>query len=166
MRRTHASIPPTDAKATMTRWISPPVAFAIAAITMWWIGRGVEFGRFSFAYQSAAGIALIVLGLAIVAVSLSSFAKARTTPNPMQPNKATELVTSGVYTLSRNPMYVGDAVMLMGIAIWLGSVPSFLPVAAFVAWIDRAQVAAEEKALTEIFGERYAAYRREVRRWL
>ena len=150
----------------MNRWISPPVAFAIAAIMMWWIGRSLEFGRFSFAYQSAAGIALIVLGMAIVAISLWSFAKARTTPNPMQPKNATRLVTSGIYTLSRNPMYVGDAIMLMGIAIWLGSVPSLLLVAPFVAWIDRFQIPAEERALAEIFGERYAAYGREVRRWL
>lgn len=150
----------------MIRRISPPVAFAIAAILMWWIGRSVEFGRFSFAYQSAAGSALIVLGIAIVAVSLWTFARAHTTPNPMQPKSATRLVTSGIYTLSRNPMYVGDAVVLAGIAVWIGSVPSLLLVAPFVAWIDRFQIPAEESALAEIFGERYAAYAREVRRWL
>lgn len=150
----------------MNRWISPPVAFVIAAVAMWWIGRTVEFGRFQFAYQSAVGIALIALGLAIVAVSLRSFARAGTTPNPLQPRNATELVTSGAYALSRNPMYVGDAVALVGIAVWLGSLPGLLPIAAFIVYIDRVQIAAEEEAMKEIFGDRYAAYRRQVRRWL
>jgi protein-S-isoprenylcysteine O-methyltransferase Ste14 len=150
----------------MNRWIPPPVAFVIAAVAMWLIGSAMEYGQFSFAYQSALGIALIVLGFAIVAVSLRSFARAGTTPNPLHPSNATELVTSGAYALSRNPMYVGDAVALVGIAVWLGSLPSLLPIAAFIVYIDRVQIAAEEEAMTAIFGDRYAAYRRQVRRWL
>jgi protein-S-isoprenylcysteine O-methyltransferase Ste14 len=151
---------------SMNRWISPPVAFVIAAVAMWWIGRTVEFGRFQFAYQPALGIALIVLGLAIVAVSLRSFARVGTTPNPLHPRNTTELVTSGAYALSRNPMYVGDAVVLAGIAVWLGSLLSLVPITAFVVYIDRVQIAAEEEAMTEKFGDRYAAYRLQVRSWL
>lgn len=150
----------------MNRWGSPPVAFAIAAVAMWWIGRSVEFGRYSFGYQAPIGIALVVLGLGIVVVSIRSFVVAGTTPNPMQPRNATELVTSGAYSLSRNPMYVGDTVMLSGIAVWIGSVLSLVLIAAFVWYIDRFQIASEEKALTEIFGDRYAAYRSRVGRWL
>jgi hypothetical protein len=55
------------------RWISPPVAFAIAAIAMWLIGRNVEFGSYSFAHQTAIGIALVVLGVLIVGWSLRLF---------------------------------------------------------------------------------------------
>lgn len=150
----------------MNRWISPPVAFAVAAVAMWWIGRGVEFGRYSFGYQAPAGIALILLGLGIVTVSIRSFVVAGTTPHPMQPKNATLLVTSGAYALSRNPMYVGDAVMLAGIAAWIGSVLNIVLIAAFVGYIDRFQIAAEEKALAEIFGDRYVTYRGKVRSWL
>ena len=150
----------------MTRWVSPPVAFAIVAVAMWWIGRSVEFGRTSFAYQALIGIALIVLGVGIVAVSIRLFVVAGTTPNPMQPKNATQLVTSGAYSLSRNPMYVGDTVMLAGIAVWIGSVLNLVLIAAFVWTIDRFQIAAEEKALAEVFGNRYVAYRGKVRRWL
>ena len=150
----------------MNRWLSPPVAFAIAAVAMWWIGRSVEFGRYAFDYQAPTGIALIVLGLGIVAVSIRSFVVAGTTPSPTQPKNATQLVTSGAYALSRNPMYVGDAVMLAGIAVWLGSVLDLVLIAAFVWYIDRFQIAAEEKALAEIFGKRYATYRGGVRKWL
>ncbi len=150
----------------MNRWISPPVAFAVAALAMWWTGRSVEFGSYSFGYQAPAGIGLILLGLGIVAVSIRSFVVAGTTPNPMQPKNATHLVTSGAYALSRNPMYVGDAVMLAGIAAWMGSVLNIVFIAAFVGYIDRFQIAAEEEALAEIFGNRYVAYRGKVRRWL
>jgi protein-S-isoprenylcysteine O-methyltransferase Ste14 len=150
----------------MNRWIPPPLAFVIAALAMWWIRRTAELGRFSFAYQSALAIVLIVLGVALIAMSLRSFARAGTTPNPLHPKNATELVTSGAYALSRNPMYVGDAVALVGIAVWLGSLPSLLPIAAFIVYVDRVQIAAEEKAMAEIFGDRYTAYRRHVRRWL
>ena len=150
----------------MNRWTSPPVAFAIAAVAMWWIGRSVEFAMYSFGYRASAGIALILLGLGLVAVSIRSFVVAGTTPNPMQPKNATRLVTSGAYALSRNPMYVGDAVMLAGIAVWIGSVLNLVLIAAFVWYIDRFQIPAEEKALAEIFGNRYVTYRGKVRRWL
>jgi protein-S-isoprenylcysteine O-methyltransferase Ste14 len=150
----------------MTRWISPPVAFAIAAVAMWGLARGIGWGRFAFAGQGALGVALIVLGIAIVAAGLVSFAEARTTPNPMRPHDASALVTSGIYRWTRNPMYVGDVVMLAGVAVWLGSASSLVAVAAFVAWIDRVQIPAEERALRAIFGERYDAYCRRVRRWL
>ena len=150
----------------MNRWMSPPVVFAVAVIAMWWIGRSVAIGRYSFAHHAAIGITLVVLGVVIVGVSLRSFVVMGTTPNPTQPQKATELVTSGVYSLSRNPMYVGDAVILVGVAVWIGSVISLVPLAAFVWFIDRFQIAAEEKALAEIFGDRYSAYRSKVGRWL
>jgi protein-S-isoprenylcysteine O-methyltransferase Ste14 len=149
----------------MTRWLSPPVAFALAAIATWWIGSTVAVGRYSFAYQAAVAVAVVVVGVAIVAVSLRSFAAVGTTPNPTQPRNATTLVTSGVYAMSRNPMYVGDAIILAGLAIWFGSVPGLLPIAAFVWYIDRFQIAAEEKALVGLFGDRYIAYRSKVRRW-
>ena len=150
----------------MNRRVPPPVAFAMAAIAMWWIGSSFEIGHYPLAYRTVVGIALIVAGLVIVAISLRSFAVAGTTPNPMQPNKASELVTSGIYSISRNPMYVGDAIMLAGIAVWVGSVLDLAPLAIFIAYIDRFQIAAEEQALAMIFGDHYAAYCRRVRRWL
>jgi len=142
------------------------VAFAIAALAMWWLGRNVAIAQFSFSGQTPLGIGLTVLGLVIVAISLRSFAVARTTPNPMHPQAATSLVASGIYSLSRNPMYVGDAVMLAGVVVWTGNVFNLVPLAAFVAYMDRFQIVAEEKALVQVFGKSYAAYCRRVRRWL
>jgi len=150
----------------MSPWRSPPIAFAAAAVAIWLLGRSVEFGSLSLPYQTPIGIGVIVLGIVVVAVSIRSFVAAGTTPDPTRPQKATELVTDGVYSLSRNPMYVGDAMILAGIAVWVGSVLGLVPIAAFIWYIDRFQIGAEEKALAEIFGDRYAAYRNRVRRWL
>jgi protein-S-isoprenylcysteine O-methyltransferase Ste14 len=150
----------------MTWWLSPAVAFAIAGLAMWWVGRDVDFGHYAIAHQRAVGVALIVIGLIIVALGLRSFEAVATTPNPTRPEDATKLVTSGIYSFSRNPMYVGDAIMLAGIAVWAENVLNLVPLAAFIAYIDRFQIAAEEVALAEKFGDRYTAYCRKVRRWL
>jgi protein-S-isoprenylcysteine O-methyltransferase Ste14 len=128
---------------SMSRWICPPVAVAIVGLAMWWVARNVEWGRFSFPHQAAVAALLVALGVGIAVAGLRSFAQARTTPNPMQPRNASTLVTSGVYRLSRNPMYVGDAIALAGVAVWLGSLPSLLLVAAFFLYIDRFQIAQE-----------------------
>jgi len=142
------------------------VALAIAAVAMWLIGRSVPFAHFSLPYQTTAAVALIVLGIGVAAWGLRSFARAGTTPNPVHPGRATRLVTSGPYAFTRNPMYVGDAIALLGVAVWSGSGLSLLALAAFIAFIDRSQIATEEKALLGIFGDEYAAYRKRVRRWL
>jgi protein-S-isoprenylcysteine O-methyltransferase Ste14 len=150
----------------MSRWIPPPVALAIAAVAMWLIGRSVPFARFSFPFQTVVAVVLIVLGIGVAAWGLRAFARAGTTPNPVHPTRATRLVTSGPYAFTRNPMYLGDAIALLGVAMWTGSALSLLALAAFIAFIDRLQIAAEEKALHGIFGNEYGAYRKRVRRWL
>ncbi|HET9642519.1 MAG TPA: isoprenylcysteine carboxylmethyltransferase family protein [Burkholderiaceae bacterium] len=150
----------------VNRWIPPPVAFAIAALAMWALTRYGPFVRHAFPYQRATGITLIVIGLLVLAVSLGLFATAHTSPNPIEPMRATRLVTSGIYAYSRNPMYLGDAIVLLGIDVLSGSAVALVFVAAFVIYIDKVQIAAEEAALAKRFGDAYAEYRQRVRRWL
>lgn len=76
------------------------------------------------------------------------------------------LVTSGVNAISRNPMYVGMAGLLIANATRLGSSTALLPVAVFTVVIDRVQIAAEEPALLANFGAEYESYRASVPRWL
>jgi protein-S-isoprenylcysteine O-methyltransferase Ste14 len=86
--------------------------------------------------------------------------------DPVHPERATHLVTDGPYALTRNPMYVSMAGALVAHAIWRRSLAALLPVAAFVAVIDRLQVTDEEVALREHFGAAYDDYRARVPRWL
>ena len=112
----------------------------------------------------AAGIAL--MGLAFSAAGILAFRRSRTTVNPTTPDKATSLVSSGVYRITRNPMYLGLACVLVAWAVFLSSAWALFGPLAFVLYIGRFQIAPEERALAKLFGSEYAAYRARVRRWL
>lgn len=75
-------------------------------------------------------------------------------------------MTGGIYRHTRNPMYLGQALVLLGGMLWLGSAVALLVVPLFVGWITRFQILPEERVLSARFGADYAAFRREVRRWL
>ena len=79
---------------------------------------------------------------------------------------AEDLVTEGLYSHCRNPMYVGMATLLAGWAAWLGTPWALTGLVAFVAWITRFQILPEERVLAQRFGAAFDAYRGRVRRWL
>ena len=111
-------------------------------------------------------LALVVLGLMVEAAGVLSFRRARTTVNPFAPERTVNIVSSGIYRLSRNPMYLGMACILTGWAVWLWQVQAVLGVVLFVAWITRFQIIPEERVLTQKFGTEYRQYRQQVRRWV
>ena len=86
--------------------------------------------------------------------------------NPLQPTRATTLVVSGIYRISRNPMYLGFLVCLPGWAILLSNPAALLPIPLFVLGMNRWQIVPEEKALTQRFGTAFVAYMARTRRWL
>lgn len=114
------------------------------------------------------GIAGLValLGGALCLAGVLSFRRAQTTVNPLVPSNASTLVASGVYRYSRNPMYLGFAIVLLAWAIFLGVPQAALGVVGFVIYMNRFQIAPEEQALQQRFGEAFSRYRQQVRRWL
>jgi len=114
----------------------------------------------------ATGLVLAVLGLALNLYPKRFFRRSGTTVNPLHPERSSELVTDGPYRWSRNPMYLGHAIALLGWSLWLAQLAGLAGVAAFLAWIDRLQIPAEEAALRSRFGEAYDDWCRQVRRWL
>lgn len=102
----------------------------------------------------------------LAAASARQFRRRGTTVEPFHPDRASALVTDGANAVSRNPMYVGLAGLLVANAVRRGSRKALLPVAAFTLVIDRFQVAAEETALLAKFGDDYEAYQAAVPRWL
>jgi protein-S-isoprenylcysteine O-methyltransferase Ste14 len=111
-------------------------------------------------------IGLAVL-LAAVALSISGaalFRRRGTAVRPLTPSSL--LVTDGPYRFTRNPMYLGLTLGLIGIAILLGSASPLLVIPPFVWWISTRFIAREEQFLTEQFGESYLQYKRQVRRWV
>lgn len=116
--------------------------------------------------RTAGAVTLSVASLSMAAASARRFLDSGTTLEPFHPDHASALVTSGVNAVTRNPMYVGLAGLVLAHAVWRGSWAGLLPLAAYVAFIDRAQIAAEETALREKFGAAYADYLASTPRWL
>jgi protein-S-isoprenylcysteine O-methyltransferase Ste14 len=113
-----------------------------------------------------AAAALVFVGLMLVAVGVLQFRRARTTVNPMSPDKASALVSSGLYRWSRNPMYLGMASALLGLAAWASALAGYLLVVAYCWYLTLFQIIPEEKALLASFGPEFAQYMAKVRRWV
>lgn len=146
--------------------IPPPVVALLAAAAMWGIARLAPLVDLPQSLRIGAAIACALAGVGIDVVALVSFRLAKTTFNPMKVQETSALVCSGVYRLSRNPMYVGSVLILVAWAVYLSSAWALLGPVAFVLYMNRFQIAPEERALASKFGDRYAAYRAKVRRWL
>jgi protein-S-isoprenylcysteine O-methyltransferase Ste14 len=106
-----------------------------------------------------------LVGFAIAVAAIVRFRQARTTTNPMDPGKASRLVTNGVFRISRNPMYLGLELLLIGWAVWLGSASPWLVPPLFAIVITVVQIIPEERALGQRFGDQYLSYQRRVARW-
>lgn len=113
-----------------------------------------------------AALALASIGAAFDLLGLIAFRRAKTTLNPLRPDKASALVTGSIYRITRNPMYVGLALLLIAWAVYLSALWPFLGPAIFVFYIDRFQITPEERVMRGKFGAEYAAYAARVRRWL
>jgi len=122
--------------------------------------------RFDFGGSVILAAALALLGLAVAAAGVAAFRRHQTTVNPFQPATASTLVERGIYRRTRNPMYVGVTLALLGYAAFLSHPLALLLVALFPAYIQVFQIAPEERALDRIFGEAYARYKERVPRWL
>jgi len=146
--------------------IPPPFIFVICATLMWIIARTLP----SFGINS--DVKLLLMGsLSILAVALGAsgvfaFKKANTTVNPHSLGATSSLVLGGVYKFTRNPMYLGLAVLLLTWGIYLQSYWSIVGIFIFVLYINRFQILPEERSLELKFGEQFCEYRSKVRRWI
>ena len=84
----------------------------------------------------------------------------------MKPNSTSSLVISGIYRYTRNPMYLGFVLVLLGWAAFLSNLAALALLPAFVLYINRFQIMPEEHVLASLFPHGYPAYRARVRRWI
>ena len=108
---------------------------------------------------------LILGGAALNIAPKRRFRRAGTTVNPLRPQSGSALVQPGLHALSRNPMYLGHATLLFGVALLLGNAAAFAAVPLYVAGVARFQIVPEEWALRAKFGTACIGYCRWVRRW-
>lgn len=107
---------------------------------------------------------LIAGGLAVVLAAMKKFAQAGTRVEPWAPSSA--IVCDGIYRHTRNPMYVGMALVMLGLALIIGSPMSLAMVGVALLVVDRFVIRREEAYLEAKFGAEYRNYRDRVRRWL
>jgi protein-S-isoprenylcysteine O-methyltransferase Ste14 len=138
----------------------------LAAALMWALHRWLPVGQLIATPWNYFAVIPVVVGRAITVAAGTRFRQARTTFDILKPREASSLVTAGVFRISRNPMYLGSLLLLIGWALWLGTVSPWLVPPLFMIFISVTQIIPEEQALEEIFGETYLAYRNSVRRWI
>jgi protein-S-isoprenylcysteine O-methyltransferase Ste14 len=146
--------------------IPPPVIGAFVAWLMWLIAPFGPALEVPVGTRYAIGAALVAVGLAFDLSGLLAFRAQRTTVNPLAPQKASALVTGGVYRITRNPMYVGMGFLLCAWVVYLSALLPLLGPVLFVLYITRFQILPEERVLQRLFGEGYTQYMGRVRRWL
>jgi protein-S-isoprenylcysteine O-methyltransferase Ste14 len=144
----------------------PPVWAVIFFVAIFLVGRALP-GRLPVAgLQEGLALLLAASGLLLGAAALIQFRRAGTTYKPEVPGKASALVTSGVYRITRNPMYVGMALVLFGEALWFGSLLGGLLVLVFIGLLTAVQILPEERAMIRLFGDEYRLFMRRTPRWL
>ena len=146
--------------------IPPPVVALLFAIAMWGISKVTPLIDLPASLRFAVTSLIALGGLGFSLAGILAFRSAETTINPLKPQTASALVTTGVYRITRNPMYVGLLLVLVSWAIYLSSGWAFFGPVAFILYITRFQILPEERALIGIFGREFDEYRRRTRRWL
>jgi protein-S-isoprenylcysteine O-methyltransferase Ste14 len=145
----------------------PPLALVfLMAAFMWLATWAVPTFGFELPARTLFSVSVAVAGTVIGGLGFASFIRAKTTVNPMKPDSSSSLVVSGIYRFTRNPMYLGFLLGLLGWAIFLSNALAFFLLPAFIVYMNRFQIEPEEKALARLFGEQFVAYRSRVRRWL
>ena len=146
--------------------IPPPIVAGLTAALMWVVARSARGISIHLPARGWIEFALTVSGVLMAAWGVITFRRSGTTVDPTKPGKASALVRSSPYRITRNPMYVGLLVILTGWAAYLGNSLSLLLLPAFVVYMNRFQIQPEEAALAAIFGKEFLEYKGRVRRWL
>jgi protein-S-isoprenylcysteine O-methyltransferase Ste14 len=146
--------------------IPPPAVAALIAGAMWGISLVAPLLEVPAFIRVAAAVTIALAGAGFSLTGVVSFRRARTTVNPMKPETTSSLVCSGIYSVTRNPMYLGLLFVLVAWAVFLSSAWALLGPLAFVLYINRLQIEPEERVLSAMFGTDYSAYKSRVRRWL
>jgi len=144
----------------------PPPLVALICLCLMWLFSG-WFTYSLFALLKAILIALpFVIGVVLGVNAWGAFKEEDTSIDPMHPDKATTLVTEGIYEYSRNPMYAGLLLVLVSFSVYFGSLIGHAIVVGFFFYITKYQIMPEEKILAEKFGDDFERYKNKTNRWL
>ena len=145
--------------------VPPPFVLLIVALLMWLVNR-LMGDAFAPRLVFFAGIETMAIGFAIAVKGLITLRRNGTTPSPIMIDRAKKLVTTGLYRISRNPMYLGMVIFLIGVAVMFGNLWLLAGPLAFGLYINQFQIKPEERVMAAKFDGHYTAYKSRVRRWI
>lgn len=146
--------------------VPPPAVFLAAVLIMYagvWLVPALTL---AFPGQASIAAILALAGCLLGGLAVGAFWKDKTTIDPRAPESATSLVTSGVFRLSRNPMYLGLLSLLLALGVYWGTLSALVVVPVFVWYLTEFQIKPEEDRLKKVFGPSYSEYLEQVRRWI
>jgi protein-S-isoprenylcysteine O-methyltransferase Ste14 len=144
--------------------IPPPVLTLLFIVAAFLLGRFVQLPFSVSRLVKYIGFALVVIGFLFGLGAAIAFRRARTTLDPYHP--VASLVTSGMYRFSRNPIYLGFLLMVIGIPLNVGTYWGLVLAPIFILLCNKLVIEHEEAYLEKKFGETYTSYKSRVRRWL
>ncbi len=146
--------------------VPPPAQGLICAVAMYFVEQSLGPSTTTISGQRGIALTLGGAGLLIDLLAIAAFINQRTTISPFHPSQTKKLVISGLYRFSRNPMYLGLLLILLGWGLWLGHPLNIALIALWIGYITHFQIKPEEAVLREKFGGEYDTYRQQVRRWI
>lgn len=146
--------------------VPPPLVALTIGCVMWILAKFGPQVPLPTAVRILVGLVTAAVGLSISITGGVSLCRAKTTINPFKPETATALVPTGIYAVTRNPMYLGLLVVLVSWLLYLASPVALIGPLAFWLYINRFQIIPEEQALVALFGNGFREYTARVRRWL
>ena len=148
----------------MNNKIPPPIVTLICGLTIYYSKS--FFNQFLNFSNNEISLFLLIFGLIIFISAVRSFRKQKTTVNPLKPKQASSLVTSGIFRLSRNPMYLGMLIILLSISFKFNLLGGIIISLSFFIFITKFQILPEEEAMNELFGDKFTQYSNTTRRWI
>ena len=143
----------------------PPPFIAAGNIVLFYLST-LLVPPFEFTGQNILGILIGLEGMILILVSIRLFRKYQTTINPFKAHETTRLITSGIYSFTRNPMYLGLSSIQVAFGIYLGAYVSIFLIPCFIIYITNKQIIYEEEILEKEFRDEYLNYLKSVRRWI
>lgn len=148
--------------------IPPVLIFLVAVVGIYNAPTQTDVYAFVQGFTYHIGVGLFITGCLIGATGAVTFKRAKTTVNPVSVEKASSLVTHGIFKFTRNPMYLGMALGIVGAGVYLQANLIMLLFFLFfyISYMTRFQIVPEERVLIELFGDEYKAYLESTRRWI
>ena len=148
----------------MNNKIPPPIVTLTFGLLIYFTKS--VFPTFTNGLLSILSLFSLLIGLSILISAVSSFKKQQTTVNPISIEKASSLVVTGIFTYSRNPMYLGMVLILLSISFKFNLIGGIALTMLFAGYITKFQIIPEEIVMNKLFGDEFEKYKNKTRRWI